>query len=218
MTYVQGEISSLRNTYSEIREEVVERLSEFREIWESRDEHSALLELLFCILTPQSKAQVCWGAIEDMSCSDVLLKGDYDLVLGAVSMVRFKYKKARYLIEARERFMKNGNIELLSFLEGLGDPIIARSYLVENIKGLGYKEASHFLRNIGLGRDLTILDRHILRTLLKAGVIEEMPASLTDRRYLEIEGRMKEFSEKIDIPVEHLDVVIWYRSTGSIFK
>ncbi|MGA1820055.1 MAG: hypothetical protein ACMUHU_03500 [Thermoplasmatota archaeon] len=49
-------------------------------------------------------------------------------------------------------------------------------------------------------------------------MIDGMPRSLGDRKYLEIEEKMKEFAEKIDIPVSHLDIVIWYRSTGSIFK
>jgi len=37
-------------------------------------------------------------------------------------------------------------------------------WLVKNLTGLGYKEAGHFLRNIGSGK-IAILDRHILRNL-----------------------------------------------------
>ena len=80
------------------------------------------------------------------------------------------------------------------------------------------KESSHFLRNIGLGEDLAILDRHILRKLLKANVIEKMPGSMSEKRYLEIEGRMRRFANEIGIPLSHLDIVIWYSATGSIFK
>jgi len=218
MSYDRDEVASLKGTYSMIRGDIEKTLSGFRRIWDSDDEVGALHELLFCILTPQSKAQVCWGAVEDMACRDILLKGNYEEVLDAVSNVRFKYKKAGYLIEARERFSEGGRIHLLDFIRDFEDVQSARDWIVRNIKGLGHKEASHFLRNIGLGDELTILDRHILRALIRAKVISGMPSSLGGRKYLEIEEKMKEFSEKIDIPVSHLDIVIWYRSTGSIFK
>jgi N-glycosylase/DNA lyase len=218
MRYDPDTVKGLNSTYDNIRKDVVSRLSQFREIWDTRDEKRALYELLFCILTPQSKAQVCWGAIEEMNCSDVLLNGDYQQVLEAVGMVRFKYRKAGFLIEARNRFHDNGRIELLSFLRKFSDPIEARDWLVKNIKGLGYKESSHFLRNIGLGDDIAILDRHILRNLVGANVIPEIPRSMSDRKYLEIESEMREFSDKIGIPLSHLDIVIWYKATGSIFK
>lgn len=218
MRYDPDTIRELETTYGDIRESIALRLSEFREIWDSRDEAKALHELFFCILTPQSKAQVCWGAIEDMTCSDVILNGEYDQVVEAIGMVRFKYRKAGFLIEARNHFYKDSRIDLLSFIDQFKGPIESRDWFVKNIKGLGYKESSHFLRNIGLGDDLSILDRHILRTLAVAKVIEEVPRSMSDRRYLEIEDRMRRFAKDIRIPLSHLDILIWYGATGSIFK
>ncbi|MGA1866369.1 MAG: N-glycosylase/DNA lyase [Thermoplasmatota archaeon] len=218
MRYDPEMVRSLRETYSVIEDDVIRRMAEFREIWDSDNERSALNELLFCVLTPQSRAQVCWEAIEEMTCTDILLDGHYDEVLGAVKFVRFKYKKTGYLIEARERFMRGGEIHLLDFIREIGDPVKAREWLVENIKGLGYKEASHFLRNIGQGEGLTILDRHILRMLAKSGVIERVPGSMTETRYLKIEEEMKRFAAAIEIPVSHLDLVMWYMATGTIFK
>ena len=99
------------------------------------------------------------------------------------------------------------------------DVFRTREWLVENIKGLGYKEASHFLRNIGLGKDLAILDRHILKNLKRYGVIDKMPASLgTKKVYLDIERRMLEFSKKINVPPDELDLLFWARQTGFVFK
>ena len=71
-----------------------------------------------------------------------------------------------------------------------------RDFLVKNVKGYGYKEASHFLRNIGY-KNLAILDRHILKNLLKYKVISEIPKSLTPKKYFEIENKFLDFSEKI---------------------
>ena len=84
---------------------------------------------------------------------------------------------------------------------------------------MGYKEASHFLRNIGKGDELSILDRHILRGLKKTSVIEEIPESLSEKKYLEIEKAMKKFAiEKVKVPVAHLDFLFWYLFNGEIFK
>jgi N-glycosylase/DNA lyase len=94
----------------------------------------------------------------------------------------------------------------------------ARDWLVENIKGIGYKEASHFLRNIGFGENLAILDVHILRNLKKVGVIKELPKSITKKRYLNIENKFKKFSDRIKIPMAHLDLLFWSLETGKIFK
>jgi len=98
------------------------------------------------------------------------------------------------------------------------DPIATREWLVANIKGMGYKEASHFLRNIGLGKGLAILDVHILKNLKRYGVLKKMPASLTKKTYLEIEEKMRRFSKKIGIPLEELDLLLWASETGFIFK
>ncbi|MGA1822746.1 MAG: N-glycosylase/DNA lyase [Thermoplasmatota archaeon] len=211
-------VDEIKAIYCDIREDIQERIGEFRNIWETRDREKILLELLFCILTPQSKARVCWGAVEDMSCRDLIFRGDYDQVLDAVGMVRFKYRKAGYIIEARDRFIENGRITVVEKLEEFDTPFFARDWLVENIKGYGYKEASHFLRNIGLGEDLAILDRHILKNLARAGIIDSVPSSITPRKYLEMEMEMKRFSKELDIPLSHLDLVLWYREAGEIFK
>jgi len=185
-------------------------------IWSQGDEPAMLEELLFCILTPQSKAHACWEAIGAMSCSKTLLHGGYDEVLQAISNVRFKYKKAHYLINARERFSEKG--ALIGLIRSFANTRDARNWFAENVTGIGYKESGHFLRNIGLGRDLAILDRHILRNLARYGVIDEVPSSLTRSRYLSIEETMDAFSKEIGIPMDHLDLLLWYKEAGSIFK
>ncbi len=103
-------------------------------------------------------------------------------------------------------------------LKKFGDAKRAREWLVENVKGYGYKEASHFLRNIGLGADLAILDRHILKNLKSAGVIRQIPKSLNRKNYLDVEERMRKFARKVRIPLDHLDLVLWYKEAGEVFK
>jgi N-glycosylase/DNA lyase len=83
---------------------------------------------------------------------------------------------------------------------------------------MGNKEASHFLRNIGLGEDLAILDRHILKNLQFLGIIDRIPNNLSAKRYAEIEAKMKTLAHRLQIPMSHLDLVLWFRETREIFK
>ena len=93
-----------------------------------------------------------------------------------------------------------------------------RQKLVNGIKGIGYKEASHFLRNIGLGKDIAILDRHILKNLKRYGVISRVPLSIPAKSYLNIEERARAFASMIGISLGELDLLFWSRETGEIFK
>jgi N-glycosylase/DNA lyase len=89
---------------------------------------------------------------------------------------------------------------------------------VRNVKGIGYKEASHFLRNIGFGQHLAILDVHILRNMVRYGVIESVPKNISRSVYLELENKLKGFAKKIGIPMDELDLLFWSSETGEIFK
>ena len=148
----------------------------------------------------------------------LLFSADEQQIMEELVGVRFKIRKAGYIVRAREQFTEGGELVLKSLLAGFRSPFEARKWLVENVKGYGYKEASHFLRNIGLGEELTILDRHILKNLKRLAVIDTVPSSISPRTYLEIEGKMKEFSDREGIPVAPLDLVLWYREAGEVFK
>ena len=80
------------------------------------------------------------------------------------------------------------------------------------------KEANHLLRNLGFGRDIAILDRHILRNIAALGVIEEIPKSITEKNYYEIESKMREYSKISKITMDKLDLILWYKEAGEIFK
>lgn len=144
-------------------------------------------------------------------------KGEKSEISEEIKRVRFRHNKSEYLVEAREKFLDD-DFSLKEKLKEFEDPKNARKWIVDNIKGLGLKESSHFLRNIGYTQDLAILDRHILKNLEDLGVIEEVPKTLTKKKYLEIEEKMKGFSDEVGIPLGHLDLVLWQEETGHIFK
>ncbi|RKX56374.1 MAG: DNA lyase [Thermotoga sp.] len=211
-------MKEIEDIYLSIRDEIVSRLAEFKRIGEEQNEVAIFAELAFCILTPQSRAKICWRALENLLSKGLLLRGDENRILEELNGVRFKYKKAKYIIEARKKFSTQGNITIKRIISHFDDIQDAREWLVKNVKGISYKEASHFLRNIGFGKNLAILDRHILKNLKSFEVITEIPSSLSKKKYLEIEKKMRKFAKEINIPMNHLDLLLWYKETGEIFK
>ncbi len=214
------EIKTVKKIYLENKKAIDARLKDFHEVWEKGSDERIIHELIFCIFTPQSKATSCWACVEKIIEKKLLLNSTPAqlLKLPEMNMVRFKNKKAVYACLARDKFVKNGKINIRKVLAGFKTDEEKREWLVKNIKGYGYKEASHFLRNIGFTEELAILDRHILKNLVKMGVIPSVPETLTKARYLEIEEKMRKFTKKIGISMGALDLTLWFREAGKIFK
>ena len=211
-------IRNLITEYKRRKPEIKNRLKDFRAVHKAGDE-VIFKELCFCILTANANALHCDKAINELTKEGLLLKGSAEDIKPLLrGRVRFHNKKAEFIACARELFRKGNKVEIKKKL-GLDNVFALRDWLVENIKGYGYKEASHFLRNIGLGRDIAILDRHILKNLKRYGVISKVPASVGSRKvYLEIEGRMRAFSGKTGIPLGDMDLLFWSIETGFVFK
>lgn len=210
-------ISQLQQLYQERCGDIQNRLQDFKQILDKTDV-DVFAELCFCLLTPQSSAKTCWAAVTRLTEKNLLVKGTSKDIEPLISDVRFNDSKARYIIEARSLFTRDGEIRVKTQLTSAYNPYQLREWLVENVKGLGYKEASHFLRNVGLGEEFAILDRHILRNLKDLQVIPEIPTTLTKKRYLEIEQKVRQFAKDIQIPLGHLDLLLWSKETGHIFK
>jgi len=213
-----NEIEEIKNIYNRIKRNIEQRIDQFKEVWKRGNDFELFSEFSFCLLTPQSKARVCWNAILELLKDDLLFCGSVDDIRSRLVGVRFKNNKARYIVEAREKFFKDGKFVIKKIIEEEKDIFKVRDFLVKNVKGMGYKEASHFLRNIGFGDNLSILDRHILRNLYNFGIIKKKIDGLTRRKYLKIEENMRKFSLKLGIPLAHLDLVFWFKETGEIFK
>jgi len=213
-------LNELRTLYNLKKYEIKERLREFKNIRKNGNDKDIFKELIFCLLTPQSKAAFCWQAVLDMENKNILFKGSKKDIANSLNKVRFKNKKAEYIIEVQNKFSDEKKFkEFKNFLldEKL-ETDYKREWLVKNIKGYGLKEASHFLRNIGFGDNIAILDRHILKNLKYYGLISEIPKTLTPKVYFLIENRMRNFIKSIDIGMDEFDLLLWYKETGFIFK
>lgn len=212
-------LKELIRHYNKIKPAIKRRIAEFRSIIRSKSDKDVFTESCFCILTANANALRCHDAIKELSAGELLTGGTANRIKPKLKgRARFHNKKADYIIGARKLFTKNSCLNIVERLKG-PDIIATRDWFVENVKGYGYKEASHFLRNIGLGGDIAILDRHILKNLKRYGVIDKVPPSVGSRKiYLEIEEKMRRFSGKIGIPMDELDLLLWSMQTGLIFK
>ena len=198
--------------YAERRASIQQRLNEFAEI----PAEDYFYELAFCVLTPQSSARNAMLVIGELVERDFLGTGfDPTAHLRDPShYIRFHNTKARRLLAVRERFG-----ELLPVLtdHALTAPE-KREAVRAMVSGMGMKEASHFLRNIGV-RGLAILDRHIYKHLARLDVIAEPPTSgPTTKRYLEIEQAWHAYAAEVGIPLDELDLLFWSMETGEILK
>jgi len=211
------ELKELLDLYKERREEIKQRLLEFRNMLNESNER-IFAELAFCICTPQTKATSAWDAIKNLMQNGLLFKGSSEEIAPFLEKVRFRKNKAKYIVEARKKFTIEGKIQIKEFLLSFVDPLELREWLVENIKGMGMKEASHFIRNIGLSdNQLAILDKHVLKNLKELNVIKDLPKSLSKKKYLKIEEEMKRFANGIGIPLDELDLLLWSKETGFVF-
>jgi N-glycosylase/DNA lyase len=203
--------------YPKMKSAIEKRLSEFDEIGKGNGK-ALFEELAFCILTPQSKAKSCDAAIRELKGKGLLFSGSAGEIARVLkSKTRFHNNKAKYLVEAREKFEADGFSRLRKITFN-GSEKEAQAKLVNEVKGMGLKEAAHYLRNVGRGNTIAILDRHILKNLVKCNAIPSLPKSLTKKRYFEIEKRMEKFCKKAKIPMPHLDLLFWAEETGGIFK
>ncbi|HBS48160.1 TPA: N-glycosylase [Candidatus Dependentiae bacterium] len=185
---------------------IKKRLAEFKS-FKDKTTQEWFSELCFCLLTANSKAKTALAIQQEMGNSGFTEKPQEELSATIRKHNhRFHNKKAEYIIAARsfitikdEIFDKKGPV--------------AREFLVKNIKGLGFKEASHFLRNVGFA-DVAIIDRHILRFLKQNEFIKDIPATITKSNYLKYEKILKGFK----IPLDELDLIIWQKMTGEVLK
>ncbi len=214
---IKNRMVEILKIHAEISGRIEERLLEFKKIWKEGDDCALFIEMVFCLLTPQSGARRCWRAVELLLGKNCLFEGTYEDICPELNIVRFKNNKTNYILEARDMFRGPGK-SLRNILEGFDDSFLLREWLAKNVKGLGYKEASHYLRNIGRGDSIAILDRHILRHMHNLRIINDVPGSISPRQYCEMEKRLDDFALKIGIPLAHLDFVLWYMATGDIFK
>lgn len=230
------QIRNLKKEYLLKKDKIAKRLQEFDKFYngpyswffenrkmelrqvDKNDDERLFEELCFCIFTANTSAEMGMKAVD--AVRDLLINGTQEEMTKKLEGIyRFNNLRPAYILHTREYLKKELNFKLKEKIESLKDNFIElRNFFASNpnIKGISYKESSHFLRNIGF-KGYAILDKHIIRSLIEFNVINEikMPVS---KQYQEIEQKMRFFSNDISIPMDELDLLLWSRRNGKILK
>ncbi|MCL0029900.1 DNA lyase [Dehalococcoidia bacterium] len=203
--------------YEKSKPELKRQLADFEKFGQEANRDDLFAELAYCLCTPQNPFRNCRAACHELTQNKLMFSADADLIAYFLhkSKVRFHNNKAAFIVEARAELYDDGRqYDIKTLVQQLRSmpQLKARDYLLCDvyIKGLGPKESSHFLRNIGHGDNLAILDRHILLKLVECDVIETHPTkNPTYREYIDIESRMREWSRQLGISLGELDLLLW---------
>jgi N-glycosylase/DNA lyase len=211
-------IQKIIRAHRDRRDEIRGRLSEFKEVWRAGDDTRIWEEMVFCFFTGGCSAKMGLRSID--AVRHLLKDGSQPEIAEALSGVhRYPNARARYVFASRNFLKEHCDLKLRSKLESFDCHLERRDWLVKEkgIKGLGYKEASHFLRNIGfLG--YAILDKHVLKCLAELKIIDSPKPPNTRSKYLTVEGKLRDLTEKTKIDFDEMDLVLWSMKTGQILK
>lgn len=211
-------IDNIRETHKQRRQEICNRLTEFRNIWDKGSDTRLFEELAYCIFTAGCSAKMGLRSVEKIK--KILLKGSQEEIeTSLVGTHRYPAARAGYILTTRNFLQEDCRLRLKKKLKSFDDPIARRDWFAreKGIKGLGYKESSHYLRNIGLS-GYGILDKHILRSMAEIGVIDSPVPPTTRGKYLAIEQKLKDFAREINVDFDELDLVLWSMKTGEVLK
>ena len=207
MNQIISKIETLKK--SNVSKLIQQRINDFKKIdINSNDE--LFKELCFCILTANFNAERSIK-IQDIigECFINDSKEELEIKLKELGH-RFPNTRAKYINESKK--CKDTLTKIVKF----HDKNKLREWIVKNITGLGYKEASHFLRNIGFD-DYAIIDFHIIDALVEHNLIEK-PKTITKRKYVEIENLLRKIAKQTNLSLAELDLYLWYMETGKILK
>jgi N-glycosylase/DNA lyase len=204
-------IKKIKLLKKQIENKVNKRLKEFSS-FSKKSNGEWFSELCFCILTANSKAKTAI-AIQNELKADGFLNLNQKQLSNCIkrNKHRFHNNKAKYIVEARNY------CNIKNILNDFKTSQEKRNFIVKNIKGLGYKEASHFLRNVGYF-NLAILDRHVLGLLTEYSYLSERPKTLNKKNYEEIELILEKISKKLNMSQAELDMYLWYMKTNEVLK
>jgi len=178
--------------------------------------------LCFCLMAPQTTFKANTKVINNLKEID-FYRQNYSLknksFLELIKPARFYNNKARYLIEAKKKFPEIiEKIDQWIKIYQRDDlmSIGVRDWLVINVKGLGMKASSHFLRNLG-DINLAIIDTHIIKFLSKYNVY--VIGSISSKgQYIEAEYLFQQIAKENKLTTAELDAYVWKTYSGTSWE
>lgn len=197
--------------------------------WECMSENELWLELCLCILSSNVPYELAESAFFHLMKKGYLLrewivkKPNCEKVIagelsrqtflpkkldGSYRKYRFPNSRSRDICRAA-KLVSTDSRWLSNVLESRNSEEEARDILVNEIPGIGLKQASHFLRNIRYSSQLAIVDSHVLSFLVEIGAVAKENAKITSKTYLELESLLQAMCNEYGLNLSILDMAIW---------
>lgn len=173
----------------------------------------------YCLCAAQNPAVMTARAVELMRSWAIYVRLGFsperdepvrcDIAAGIRSLVRFHNVKSHRIVAFR------GQVKAIHAALRSGEEVHSlRDRLMTDVKGFSFKEAGHFLRNVGF-RGLAIPDVHVLRRLKSLGLISWKGKSVDIQVCREVEAAMQRYANAIGTDIDSLDVLWWSRGSGA---
>lgn len=200
-------------------------------VWEDSTEYLLWRELSACILGSRVQFELarsavrhldrsghlrsiqkerCYTRIEKKISSELRkplylpLKSD-----GTKRSFTFPNIRSRQLRLTAESLYGSGK-SIKRILHSSGDEYAARKSIMDISAGVGPKQASLFLRNIGYSDNLAILDSHVVRFMRFLRMLSRTPRHFGSLSHYErTENTLREYSNTLGIHLASLDTAIW---------
>lgn len=197
--------------------------------WRDLPDHQLWYELVACILGSRVSYEIAKSSTDRLVQRGLV--NPYDLIRepykskkaisfelskpifsnGNGKLVKYPFSKVRahYVVETAIRIYESTTLKQM--LEDYGGESEARDNLSQLCLGIGYKQASLFLRNISYSDGLAILDVHVLRYMVYLNLIEEHEVQKISRKneYLKIEEKFREYARSRQMPLPCMDFAVW---------
>jgi N-glycosylase/DNA lyase len=224
-------------TLAQIAQEYSKLIDSFqrRKKWNEMSEKELWEELCLCILSSNVPYELALSAFRHLlsrhllrqewivrsksafqHISHELLKRAYlpRRKNGSYRKYRFPNTRARNIVEAAKTlYQKNHGIRRI--LKNSNYEREARSFLAKNVSGIGLKQASHFLRNVGYSSSLAIIDSHVITFLVEVGAVQdEKIKAVTPKTYIRLERILHKLCESFGFNLSIFDMAIWRYMRG----
>lgn len=171
---------------------------------------------VFCVLSSQFNAKRA-ADITDLIVQSVPFF-DYALPIRAIEAACFEFLSGRGIghrfprTRARQIALcwfpfSQIKDEYQEFIRSCGSEDRARDEIVEVFPGIGLKQASMFLRNIGASKTLSVIDIHTMFYLRTCHGMEI--DHLSAKQYLRAEETLRRAASEHDLELNVFDVIVW---------
>lgn len=202
-----------------------------RKDYTSMSEQDLTFELLICILGSGVRYELCLAYADavrailvrrkltnDVNMHDYLILVEEILNAPTYSSINGKaYKRYRYPKRAASHIVEslyNIDCKYGSFkkmISSMKTPSGLRRELIFLCPGIGPKQSSHYVKNIGLTDNVAILDRHILNYLKLIDDVDICPRQVSKiDKYEEVERRFIDKVSKFNHAVSVVDQSMWF--------